>query len=217
MTRFKLNLRWSTPAVLTVMAFQLAYGAAVFTVTRNLYERDSAAEVAMPRAIPHGVPTGRSGNNSVLLPGSERFTAEDALQMVRAEPAGSESAYGAASNSDPEELGRVADRHFREGLFQQAAAEYARLLDYAADNVDVYNNLGLTLHHMGRSPEAIGYLQKGIALDASHQRIWLTLGFVQTNTGEVVAARRAFTKAVALDPQSRVGLEAKRLLDDLPG
>jgi tetratricopeptide (TPR) repeat protein len=194
----------------------LAYGAAVFTVTRNLYKRDSTPEVAMPRAIPHGVPTGRSGNTSVLLPGSERITVDDALQMVRAESAGSEPAYGAGSNSNPEELGRVADQHFRQGLFQQAAAEYARALDYAADNVDIYNNLGLTLHHIGRSPEAIGYLQKGIALDASHQRIWLTLGFVQTNMGEVAAARRAFTKAVELDPQSRVGLEAKRLLGDLP-
>ena len=216
MKRFNLNLRWSTPLVLTVMAFQLAYGVTVFTVTRNLYERDSAPELAMVRAIPHGVSTGKSGNNAVLLPGSERITVEDAQQMVRAESPGSELAYGAGSNSDPEELGRVADRHFREGLFQQAAVEYARLLDYAAENVDIYNNLGLTLHHIDRSPEAIGYLQKGIALDASHQRIWLTMGFVQTKTGEVAAARRAFTKAVALDPQSRVGLEAKRLLDDLP-
>ena len=214
MKRF--SLRWSISTILAVMAFQLAYGASVFVVTRSLYEGESVAQVAMPQGIPHGVPTERSAEKSVLLPGSERITVEDALQIVRAGAADSESAYGAGSNSNPEEMARVADQHFREGLFQEAAGEYARLLKYAPDNVDIYNNLGLTLHHIDRSPEAVGYLEKGIALNPNHQRIWLTLGFVQTGMGDVAAARRAFTKSVELDPGSRVGLEAKRLLDDLP-
>ena len=215
MKRF--SLRWSISTILAVVAFQVVFGAVVFMVTRNHYNRTPVPEVAMPLDIPHGVPARTSAENPVLLPGSERITVEDARKMVKAEPAGSEPTYGAASNSNPEDLARVADQHFREGLYQKAAGEYARLLEYAPDNVDLYNNLGLTLHYVDRNPEAIGYLEKGIALDDGNQRIWLTLGFVQTSMGEVTAARRALLKAVELDPGSRVGLEAKRLLDDLPG
>jgi len=215
MKRF--SLRWSISTILAVVAFQVVFGAVVFMVTRNHYSRTSVPEVAMPQDIPHGVSPRVSANTAALLPGSERITVEDARKMVKAEPAGSEPTYGAASNSNPEDLARVADQHFREGLYQKAAGEYARLLEYAPDNVDLYNNLGLTLHYVDRNPEAIGYLEKGIALDAGNQRIWLTLGFVQTSMGEVTAARRALLKAVELDPGSRVGLEAKRLLDDLPG
>jgi tetratricopeptide (TPR) repeat protein len=122
----------------------------------------------------------------------------------------------AASQSSAEELSRIADAHFRQGLYQEASAEYARVLEQVTHNIDIYNNLGLTLHYIDRSREAVEFLEKGIAIDAEHQRIWLTLGFVRSGMGDMGAARLALGKAVELDPQSRVGREAKRLLDGLP-
>jgi Tfp pilus assembly protein PilF len=69
---------------------------------------------------------------------------------------------------------------------------------------------------VGRVQEAVKILEKGIAVDASYQRIWLTLGFVQSSSGDVAAARRSLSAAAELDIDSRVGQEAKRLLDSLP-
>jgi len=165
------------------------------------------------QGVPHPIPQGMPSKSTVSLPGSERITVDDARRLVE-KGTGAESS-GAASTG-PEALSRDADRHFKEGLFQQAAAEYAHVLEQAPGNVDVYNNLGLTLHYVGRSEEAVEILEKGIAVDATHQRIWLTLGFVQSGLGDVAAARRSLSKAAELDADSRVGQEAKRLLDSLP-
>ena len=118
MKRF--NLRWSISTILAVVAFQLVFGTVVFMVTRNHYNRAPVPEVAMPQGNPHGVPARASAENPVLLPGSERVTVEDARKMVKAEPAGSEPTYGGGSDNNPEELARVADQHFREGLYQRS-------------------------------------------------------------------------------------------------
>jgi Flp pilus assembly protein TadD len=117
---------------------------------------------------------------------------------------------------EPESLARIADQHFQEGLFREATSEYRRALEQAPDNVDIYNNLGLTLHYIGRSREAVDILEQGIAVDANNQRIWLTLGFIQLNRSDASRARHALVTAAELDPGSRVGREAMRLLDEVP-
>ncbi len=202
-----------------IIAFQIVYGVAVFLITRQLYRdqpvatgQDQGMFQSRVLGVPHSIPQGMQNRSTVSLPGSERFTLEDAERLVANRTSGS---YPAAS-TNPEELSRVADQHFLDGLYQQAAAEYARLLEQAPHNPDVYNNLGLTLHYVGRSQEAVETLEKGIAVDATHQRIWLTLGFVQWGMGDVSAAKPALTKAAEIDPESRVGREAKRLLNELP-
>ncbi len=219
-----LNLKLNTPALLALVAFQIAYGVVVFVITRDIYSSDSAA-AAMPsgsyqigsQKSPHGLPKTSSGDGTALLTGSERFTVNDAMQMVATSGAGNDVGDMAASERAMEELARTADRHFTDGRFEEAADEYTRLLEQAPHSIDIYNNLGLTLHYIDRNQEAIRHIEKGIALDATHQRIWLTLGFVQGSMGEVDAARRAYSKAVELDPKSQVGREASRLLNELPG
>ena len=204
---------------LAIIAFQIVYGVAVFLITRQLYQDQPVATgrgrdmfQSPTLGVPHPIPQGMQNRRTGSLPGSERFTLEDAERLV----AGRASGGNPAASTDLEELSRVADQHYLDGLYQQAAAEYARVLEQAPNNLDVYNNLGLTLHYVGRSREAVETLEKGIAVDATHQRIWLTLGFVQWGRGDVSAARPALTKAAELDPESRVGREAKRLLDELP-
>lgn len=201
------------------LAFQLVYGVAVFMVARQMYqnqpnvaERALSTSQSMVQGLPHPVPQGMPSQSAVLLPGSERITMEDVRRLVEKEA----GVQNAATDFNPEALSREADRHFEQGLFKQAADEYARLLEQAPKNVDLYNNLGLTLHYVGRSREAMEILEKGIAVDATQQRIWLTLGFVQSGVGDVSAARRSLGKAAELGPDSKVGQEAKRLLDSLP-
>ena len=42
---------------------------------------------------------------------------------------------------------------------------YSQLLAFDPKNVEVYNNLGITLHYLGRSAEAVQRLNEGLALD----------------------------------------------------
>ena len=93
------------------------------------------------------------------------------------------------------EMARQADTLFREKQYDRAAELYARLLERNPDNVETRNNLGLTLFYLGRREEALRQLREGAAAHPEHQRIWLTLGFVSSQLGNVEEARTALTKA----------------------
>jgi Flp pilus assembly protein TadD len=82
--------------------------------------------------------------------------------------------------------------------------------------VDTYNNLGITLHYLGRSAEALRWLNEGIAKDPTYQRIWLTLGFVNSELGDTGQARIALTKAVQMGADNEIGQSAVRMLENLP-
>lgn len=216
----KRNLRfWSA-----IISFQILFGVAVFLVTRQIYnvqpDSPATAPVAYPgvtQGAPHPLPRSKTSKAPVYWPGSERITVDDVKRLVATESSENTRTAGGASDMGAEHLAQTADRHFREGFFHRAAEEYAAVMKQAPHNVDVYNNLGLTLHYVGRSAEGVETLRKGIALDPSHQRIWLTLGFVQSGTGATEDARRALNKAIELDSESTIGREAKRLLGELPG
>lgn len=219
----KREFRLSVSSILVLIAFQIVYGMAVFYATRHFYQRQPEVAAAsagvrqtMRRASPHDLPSAGSSKEGVLLPGSERITVSDVQQLLTGNPDAGSPTSAAESKMNPEELSRIADGHFRERRFREAAIEYARVLEQAPDNVDIYNNLGLTLHYLGRSREALGVLEDGIAVDGEYQRIWLTFGFVQQGVGDLDAARIALTRAAELDANSGVGREATRLLSLLP-
>lgn len=217
------NMRLSLRAWLGIVGFQIFFGAAIFVITRHFYYHDpeGAAQLAQvtrssPGNSPHAIPGRIAGQNNALLVGSERFTTADAQRLTMAATKDNAPAPGMDRFDDRASLTRIANQHFQEGLFREAASEYRRALEQAPDKVDIYNNLGLTLHYIGRSREAVDVLEQGIAVDANNQRIWLTLGFVQLDQGDASRARRALVTAAELDPGSRVGREATRLLDGIP-
>jgi len=187
---------------LAIISFQILYGLAIFLVTRDIYQRESAP--VEPRSA-------MSGRAKAVVPGSERFTVADAERLVASAPMAEP-----ASTDSLEQITRMADEHFRQGRFDEALVYYGRILKRLPHEVSVYNNLGLTLHYVGRTGEAIEKLEQGIKLGAGDQRIWLTLGFVQTQARNAAAARRALSRAVEIDPETPVAREAKRLIDDLP-
>jgi Flp pilus assembly protein TadD len=82
--------------------------------------------------------------------------------------------------------------------------------------VNTYNNLGITLYYLGRSTEALRILNEGVAVDSTYQRIWLTLGFVNSQVGNAEQARQALTTAVQLGADSEVGRTAQEMLGNLP-
>jgi Flp pilus assembly protein TadD len=84
------------------------------------------------------------------------------------------------------------------------------------NNVDTYNNLGITLHYLGKSNEAILRLNEGVAIDPTYQRIWLTLGFVNRQVGNAEQARAALNTAAKINADNEIGESAIKMLEDLP-
>jgi len=182
--------------------FQVAFGLAVFGATRAYYLDDtstSAARAGSPSAAPATVrqrpapqPGGISAND-IALSSAMTMTADDPAQMAR-----------------------QADTLFREKQYGRAAELYTRLLELNPDNVETRNNLGLTLHYLGRHEEALRQLREGAALNPDHQRIWLTLGFVSSQLGNVEEAREALTKATETGGNISISESAQQMLDALP-
>jgi len=177
--------------------FQLAFGLSVFAATRAYYLPEPSAARVNPAAVKPALPAWQ-----------ERSTP--------ASPPFGPATMGPSINADPVELARQADALFGDGQYEQAAQGYQQLVNMGSGNVNIYNNLGITLHYLGRSNEALQWLDEGVALDPTYQRIWLTLGFINGQVGNLQQARAALTQAVELDPDSEVGESAAGMLANLP-
>lgn len=178
--------------------FQVIFGLAIFTFTRQYYIQDSS-EVSNTRpAVPQPSPS---------MP--DPATDTDTIQFNPLLP-------GETSSEDPAVVARQADEFFARNEYQQAADLYQKLLAASPNNPDAYNNLGITLHYLGRSAEALEILNKGVKVDANYQRIWLTLGFVNKQLGNTVQARTALTTAVQLGADNDIGRSAGEMLEGLP-
>ena len=94
---------------------------------------------------------------------------------------------------------------------------YEELLAYRPNDGEVYNNLGLTLHYIGQSTEALRRLNEGVAVDSDYQRIWLTLGFVNSQLGYMDQARTALTTATQVGTNESIRRSAMQMLEELPG
>lgn len=173
--------------------FQVFFGFAVFAITRDFYQVET---VAPGNSVESGIAAGSS------------FSSIDPALL---DSLGNDAAFP----QDPDEILRRANEYFANRQYAKAAELYEKLLTYDANNADTLNNLGLTLHYVGRSDEALRRLNEGIAVNPDYQRIWLTLGFVNSDLGNTEAAREALSTAAGMDPDSDIGRSASRMLDEL--
>jgi Flp pilus assembly protein TadD len=189
-----LNLKFWIPMAL----FQIVFGLTIFTITRQYYIPDSDSVSNEPTEIsqPEFVwPDGVTGTNP------EQLTS---------------STFSQPTVQDPAEISRQAGEYFTNRQYGQAAELYERLLVLDPNNAETLNNLGITLHYIGRSNEALRLLNEGVAIDPAHQRIWLTLGFVNSQLGNTEQARAALNTAANLNDTNEIGQSAIKMLADLP-
>lgn len=178
--------------------FQVAFGFAVFSITREYYVHEADNVSA------HALTTGRSA--SVWPNGiTETEIARLSLPTV-SQP----------TIQDPNELSRQAGEFFTNRQYDRAADLYEQLLVFRPNDAETHNNLGITLHYLGRSTEALRRLNDGVAVDPGHQRIWLTLGFVNSQLGNTEQARTALTTASQIGSDESVRQSALRMLEELP-
>jgi tetratricopeptide (TPR) repeat protein len=173
---------------ITMTVFQVVFGLMVFSITREYYARDSNKAGADPTVKRQFIDPAQFGASASSWPIIE----------------------------DPAEISRQADEYFANKQYDRAAGMYERLLVYTPNNADTYNNLGITLHYLGRSTEALRKLNEGVVVDPSYQRIWLTLGYVSSQLGQTEQARSALTTSVQLGADNEVGQSAARMLENLP-
>lgn len=179
-------------------AFQIVFGLAIFAITRQYYIPDADVVSGDPTEVRQSLPAW-----------PEQITETNPAQF-------GSSTSGESTIEDPVEISRRADEFFVNQQYDRAVVLYERLLVLGPSNVGIYNNLGITLHYLGRSTEALGKLNEGVAVDPANQRIWLTLGFVNSQLGNIEQARTALTTAVQMETDSEVGQSAARMLENLP-
>jgi tetratricopeptide (TPR) repeat protein len=183
---------------LSMAVFQVLFGLAVFAITRDVYKQEPARLSSHPTTI--------------ASPGSVWPQGITETNIARLAP----GVFGEANMDDPVEISRRADQFFANRQYQQAANAYERLLALDPQNAEIYNNLGLTLHYLGRSDEALRRLNDGIAVNPENQRIWLTLGFVNSQLGNVEQARKALTTATETGSNETIRQSAMKMLEALP-
>ena len=178
--------------------FQVLFGLAVFAITRDYYMRDTSNVSAHPPII-----------NQPASEWPQGITESDIARLAP-------SAFGEPAAQDPVEISRQANQFFTNRQYQRAANSYERLLGFDPKNVEVLNNLGLTLHYLGRSDEALRRLNEGVSLDPENQRIWLTTGYVNSQLGNVEQARTALTTATQIGSDESIRRSAMEMLEALP-
>ena len=185
------------PTWLQTVALLFVFGLIVFAVTRQMYVSDAQTVSA----------TGSDTAAPLALPQSDQFEIDTALV---------ESLLSFDSRKqDPATMSLLANQYFANRQYAKAADLYAQLSALDPGNVDIQNNLGLTLHYTNRSEDALAVLMKGSALDPGNQRIWLTLGYVNKELGNLDEAKLSLETAEQIDPGSNVGGSASRMLAEL--
>ncbi|MEM7405603.1 MAG: tetratricopeptide repeat protein [Pseudomonadota bacterium] len=179
--------RFRRRAGLVIM--QILYGACVFVLTKAYYER--------PAAPP------------------EPAARQPATAQARPAPATNPADGVAGSALSADALLRQAVTAFRAQDYATAARFYRQIIERDPRNPDILNNYALVLHYTGQSGQALEHLRTALNLNPTHQRSWLTLGFIHKATGRTSEAREALERAVAIDPANVLATEAGRMLGEL--
>ena len=178
--------------------FQVVFGLTIFTITRQYYIHDS---------------DNVSDNTTEII--QPAFVWPDSITETNPAQLNS-SIFSQSTIENPAEISRQANEYFTKKQYDKAAELYERLLVLAPNNVTTYNNLGITLHYLDRSSEALRWLNEGVAVDQTNQRIWLTLGFVYSQVGNTENARSALATAAKIDADNEIGKTAVKMLENLP-
>ena len=185
-----------------LVIFQVFFGLVVFAFTREYYKPG-------PQPVA-GHPQMGNPSNPSTTGWSRGMTATDISRLS------SPGLVETMPSSDPAEIYSRAEEFFANRQYPQAAELYERLLTFSPDDAEIHNNLGLTLFYMGRADDALQTLNEGVAANPEHQRIWLTLGYVNSQLGNTDAARKALTRATETGGNASIREAAMEMLAELP-
>jgi len=181
----------------SMAVFQILFALAVFALTREYYTTNVSPLISPPATTSQSAPAWPNNISQAEI---------DRLSLP---------ALGDLIPQDPVEIYRQANEYFANKQYDRAAEYYEKLLAFSPNDAETHNNLGITLHYLGRSSEALEQLNKGVAVDPDHQRSWLTLGYVNSQLGNTAQARTALTKATQIGTSESIRQSALKMLEDL--
>ena len=184
-----------------LLVCQVFFGLVVFAVTREYYMPDTSSPRGHTLTAAPAAPAASAWTRGMTASDVSRLSSPGLVEPVL---------------SDPAEISRQANQFFANRQYQNAAQLYEKLLTFAPNDAETYNNLGLTLFYLGRTDEALRRLNEGVAKDPGHQRIWLTLGYVNSQLGNTEAARVALTNATQRGDDEGIREAAQQMLGELP-
>jgi len=182
---------------ISMAVFQIIFALVVFAITREYYTTNVSPLISPPATTRQPAP---------VWPNNISQAEIDRLSLPK---------LGDLVPQDPTEIYRQANEFFANKQYDNAAEYYERLLAFSPNDAEIHNNLGITLHYLGRSIEALERLNKGITVDPDHQRSWLTLGYVNSQLGHTEQARTALTRATQVGTDESIRRSALTMLEDL--
>ncbi len=118
---------------------------------------------------------------------------------------------------DAKTFAEAGDIYFDQHRFIDAIEYYKKAIAIDPQDVDSYNDMGLSYHYIGKSDEGLKYVEDGIKKNPVYQRAWLTKGFILAIKGNIPEARVSLEKAYSIDPNSDVGRSAASFLEQYKG
>ncbi len=93
-----------------------------------------------------------------------------------------------------------------QGDFAGAERAYARAINLAPDNPDIYNNMGICLRAQGKLAAAITCYRRSLVLRAESAEVFSNLGNAQRDLAQYHSAITSFAQALKLNPKSNRAL-----------
>lgn len=113
---------------------------------------------------------------------------------------------GAPTNSfsqDPEyqELKETALQNYKDGNFDEAVADYGKLVVKDPENAELYNNFGVALRKLGLLDKAKGAYNKALQLNPNYTQAMNNLAVADIADNQYVTAKDLLKRAIQLDPE----------------
>jgi tetratricopeptide (TPR) repeat protein len=101
------------------------------------------------------------------------------------------------------------------GNYKTAIEHYRKAIDFAPDYSSSYEKMGVSYEALKDWNNALAAYKRASELSPDAALYHLRLGIAYLQVNRQVEAAEALLAAVNLDPQGRVGEEAKRILNDM--
>jgi Flp pilus assembly protein TadD len=172
----------------------------------GLFHKDQPAVVSTPVPVP--APAAMS-QPVAQVPASAQAVVPSAVPAAApAEPVLSQSGAGQSAagttmavNPKSQELSDSALDNYKNGNFEESAADYEKLIVMDSLNPEVYNNYGVALKKAGKLPKAMANYSKALALKPDYPEALNNLAVAYMADNKYDAAKDLLEKAVVLDPE----------------
>jgi len=114
-----------------------------------------------------------------------------------------------------QDLARQGDLLFEARRYSQTIPLYRAALEKNPGDADTWNDIGLALHYVDKSPDVFLALKKATALQPQFQRAWLSLGYIAIHLKRNNEAKSALERAIIINATSEVAIEARKYLKQL--